>query len=120
MTADDVHSYTRLFHVGPEVEVIRRNGSFELSGRHFTGLLTNSGPTEARQHVVRGQTSPEMKGWTFPTYRSSHEIYVVELASEGTRSLLSTVIGLTEKPVKAQIASTKTDGFTFEIRGADF
>ncbi len=116
MSADESHTYTRLFHIGPDIQVTRNNGCFHLVGNDFAGSLADAGGEPVRQRVTRGETSPRLKGWTFPRYGVSCETAVVELVSVGAASTLATVIGLMPDPIETHLAPVETGGFTVELR----
>jgi hypothetical protein len=120
LRAETEHTYTRLIHLGQDIEAETESGKLALRAAGFAGWLYDAGTGDVETRVVRGQTVPEMKGWTFPDYRSSHEIFLAELESSGRDVLLSTVVALTPQAPEVEVAPIAPGGMCITLRGHAF
>jgi hypothetical protein len=120
IAAAEEHVYTRLFHLGPEIEVERDTAPLHLSGPSFSGCLFDASDIRVDERIARGQTDPELKGWSFPELRVSREIFVVELESCSADAVLSTVIGLTASNLDVSVVAADDEVVCVAIEGERF
>jgi hypothetical protein len=115
LSAGEDHTYTRLFHLGPEIEIEQRDAAVALRGPQFSGWLSEASlrravnPPIVEQRIVRGQTAPHLKGWTFPEHGLSQEIYLIEFESTGANELLAATISLTPEPLDVEVLADGDD-----------
>jgi hypothetical protein len=107
------HTYTRLFHLGPGLEVSGEPELLRLRGSAFSGFLRDSTGDAVSGRLVRGQSEPALQGWVFPEYRKWQETWTVEYESRQRSGIFVTTLSLRGGPVKAS-ARTMEPG-TIEI-----
>jgi hypothetical protein len=71
--ADEPHTYTRYFHLGPGIDV--DGTELRAASGEALGTLENESP-EGTRRIVKGQRDP-MQGWTFPAHREAIPINTV-------------------------------------------
>jgi hypothetical protein len=108
-------TYQRVLHFGATIELHRHGTGFELSAEGVRGYVSDWGtqPTESR--IVRGQSEPELQGWTFPADRDWVKAATLELASEATDALYATVVSLTEEPATIRDVRVDNAGTSIEL-----
>jgi Heparinase II/III-like protein/Heparinase II/III N-terminus len=109
----DEHTYTRLFHLGPSLEIEAESALLRLRGSSFQGSLCERGTEESERRLVRGRTDPTPLGWTFVEYRKWQEIWTVEYESQARSATFVTTLALQRDPVQAGLR--QIDGDTIEV-----
>lgn len=95
LTASGPHTYTRLFHLGPQIDVQTRGGQMlALFGQSNTGLLADESEGDVTIDSCRGQRQPSFSGWFFPRYRVAEPIHTVSLTAQGQDATFVTNITL--------------------------
>jgi heparinase II/III-like protein len=112
------HIYTRLFHLGPGLEVSGEAELLELSGSSFRGLLHESTGDTVSGRLVRGQSEPVLQGWVFPEYRKWQETWTVEYESRCKSGIFVTTLSLQEGPVKASVRQMKRGTIEIAVKGS--
>lgn len=106
------HTYTRHVHLGPSIELEARDGCLRLTADDLTGELRDWSEEIVETTTVRGSEEPPA-GWTFPSPQQRAPVWRVSFDSEGSDSLLVTVLSIVDPP--PQITSASFDGVVAKL-----
>jgi len=88
------HGYTRLFHLGPGMEVDRFAGTLLLEAPGFSGELRDWSEVLVDTEIVHGRGLPDPLGWTFPTDQEREPVWVVAMTARARSAVLVSVLSL--------------------------
>lgn len=86
LRSENKHVYTRLFHLGPDVDLSEQSGYLGLTAGAWAGRLYDGTAGEsATRAQVRGQADPP-RGFIYPSFRVEEPRWTVSYRSAKTRN----------------------------------
>ncbi len=94
LSADEEHSYTRLFHFGPELSCTPMDAGTSFEGPDASGRVRDWGDGPAQMRLVKGQLEPNVQGWFFPRPREEVEVFTLELETIAASARLISILSI--------------------------
>lgn len=122
VASDSVHTYERLFQLGPEVEVERDAGALRLTGGGLDATLAFEASAPEELELVRGRTEP-LQGFVFEGFREAVPRYTAVLRSSAADLEAVTTFALEKaEPIEARLseaAAGRPGAVTLALAGPD-
>jgi hypothetical protein len=115
--SNNEHTYSRIFHLGPDLKLVSSKSSFLFQKDDFKVNIKAHEESELTTRIVRGRKTPDLQGWTFPKSRQWQEVYTLECDVFSDNGLFVTSIQLSDTAPEVVEGSLSPEGIEITLKG---